>query len=184
MSETSWIEAERARCRRPITPDEVAGLEALGHALRWYRWRVARLTRSDLAVRSELSVRQIEQIERGIRRTRRSTLERIAAVLAATVPELGEASDLADGLAELAGPALAPESIYRDRVEKRRKARNAKLRRSVSFRYTISRLRMRVGETSIPAPSMACRGVGSIPHERPRKGTQAASNPIRCGNGT
>ena len=81
MSETSWVEAERARCRRPITTDEVAGLEALGPALRWYRWRVARLTRSDLAVRSEVSVRQIEQIERGIRRTRRSTLERLAAAL-------------------------------------------------------------------------------------------------------
>jgi hypothetical protein len=79
-------------------------------------------------------VRQIEQIERGIRRRRRSTLDRIAAALVKVRPGLGTASDLADRLASLAGPALAPESKYRERVEKRRKARWRRLERRVFYR--------------------------------------------------
>jgi hypothetical protein len=123
MVETSWIEAERARCRRPITADEVAGLEALGDELRRLRWKVARVARPALAVRAQVSIRQIEQIEQAIRRTRRSTLERIAAALVEMKPELGEAADLVERLIELAGPGLAPESAYRERVERRRRRR-------------------------------------------------------------
>ena len=140
MSETSWIEAERARCRRPITADEVAGLEALGDELRRLRWKVARVARPALSVRAQVSVRQIEQIEQAIRRTRRSTLKRIAAALVEMKPELGEAAALAERLAELAGPGLAPESAYRDRVEKRRKARWAKRERHVLYRHSIPML--------------------------------------------
>lgn len=140
MGETSWIEAERARCRRPIMADEVAGLEALGEELRRLRWKVARVARPRLAVRAQVSIRQIEQIEQAIRRTRRSTLERIAAALVEMKPELGDASALAERLAELAGPGLAPESAYRERVEKRRKARWAKRERHVLYRYILPRL--------------------------------------------
>ena len=145
MSELSWIEAERARCRRPITADEVVGLEALGSELRRLRREVAGISRARLGVLAEVSSRQLEQIERGIRRTRRSTLKRIARVLVEGRPDLHipGCSDLSDPvriarhLAELAGPGLAPESIYRARVDKRRKARNAKLRRRVMYRYII-----------------------------------------------
>jgi hypothetical protein len=123
MGETSWIEAERGRCRRPITADEVASLEALGNELRCLRWTVAQLHRPALAVRAQISVRQIEQIERAIRRTRRSTLERIVAALVKVEPDLGEPAALVARLTELAGIGLAPESEYRERVERRRRRR-------------------------------------------------------------
>jgi len=135
MPKPTWIEAERARCRRPITPDEVDGLEALGAALRRLRWTVGRLARPALAVRARVSVRQIEQIEQAIRRTRRSTLDRIAAALAKERADMGDAADLADRLASLAGPGLAPESRYRERVEKRRKARWRCMERHVLYRH-------------------------------------------------
>jgi hypothetical protein len=123
----SWIEAERARSRRPITDDEVPGLEALGDELRRLRWTVARLHRPVLAIRAQISVRQIEQIERAIRRTRRSTLERIVAALVKVEPDLGEPAALVARLTELAGIGLAPESEYRERVERRRRRRWRKM---------------------------------------------------------
>ena len=118
-----WRNAERARARRPISSHEVAGLEALGNELRLLRRDSACLSRSQLGVRAELSARQIEQIERGIRRTRRSTLERIVAGLLAEQTDHDTQIAVVDRLAELAGPALAPESQYRDRVERRRRRR-------------------------------------------------------------
>ena len=122
----SWIEAERGRCRRPIATDEVPGLEALGGELRRLRWTVARLSRPALARRAEVSVRTLERIEQAIRRTRRSTLERIAAGLVEVCPRLGPSPALAAHLAELAGRGLAAESVYRERVEKRRRRRYAR----------------------------------------------------------
>ena len=115
MSETSWLEAERARSRRPITGEEVRGLEALGDEVRRLRWDVARLHRPALAVRAEISVRQIEQIERAIRRTRRSTLERIVRALVKVQPVLGDPEALVERLLSLAGAGVAPESEYRER---------------------------------------------------------------------
>jgi hypothetical protein len=47
------------------------------------------------------------------------------------------ASLLADRLSRLARFGLAPEYEYRERVEKRRKARHGKLHRRVKFRYII-----------------------------------------------
>jgi hypothetical protein len=135
MSASDWIETERTRSRRPITADEVPGLEALGDELRRLRWTVARLSRPALSVRAEVSVRQIEQIEQAIRRTRRSTLARIAAALVKVKPEMGDANAIVSSLVTLAGPVLAPESIHRDRVEKRRKARWAKRHRHVFYRF-------------------------------------------------
>lgn len=134
MSTLQWIDAERARCRRPIRPDEVPGLEALGAELRRLRRDVARVARPKLSARAQMSVRQIEQIERAIRRTRRSTLDRIAASLVDLAPNLGDPEELAERLAGLAGPGLAPESGYRERVEKRRKARRHRTKRRVVYR--------------------------------------------------
>jgi hypothetical protein len=119
---------------------EVAGLEALGDELRRLRWNVARLHRPALAIRAEISVRQIEQIERAIRRTRRSTLERIVEALVKVKPDLGEPAALAGRLSRLAGIGLAPESKYRDRVEKRRKARWAKQHRHILYRHILPML--------------------------------------------
>ena len=123
MGGSNWIEAERARTRRPINANEVPGLEALGDELLRLRWTVARIHRPALAIRSQVSVRQIEQIERAIRRTRRSTIERIMLALVKVKPDLGEPAALVARLTELAGPGLAPESEYRKRVERRRRRR-------------------------------------------------------------
>lgn len=136
----AWIEAERARCRRPITPDEAPQLQALGDEIRRLRWRVAHVSRSKLAIRSEVSIRQLEQIEQAIRRTRRSTLGRIAGALVELEPDIGSADQLVEHLAALAGPALAPESAYRERVEKRRRARWARLHRRVKYRFILPML--------------------------------------------
>jgi hypothetical protein len=120
---SNWIEAERARTRRPIDANEGSGLEAFGDELHRLRWTVARIHRPALAIRAQISVRQIEQIERAIRRTRRSTLERIVAALVSVEPDLGEPAALVARLTELAGIGLAPESEYRERVERRRRRR-------------------------------------------------------------
>ncbi len=62
-------------------------------------------------------------IENGGRRTRRSTLGRVAAALTDANPSLGDEKPLADALAELAGPALAPESPHAERIARRRQRR-------------------------------------------------------------
>ena len=87
-----------------------------------------------------VSFRQIEQIERAIRRTRRSTLERIVEALIKVKPDLGDPEALVGRLSLLAGAGLAPESEYRDRVEKRRKARWAKQHRHVLYRHIMPML--------------------------------------------
>ena len=51
----------------------------------------------------------LEKIEQGVRRTRRSTLERIAGALVKARPELGNADELLERLVVAAGPALARE---------------------------------------------------------------------------
>ncbi len=107
----------RATCRRPIAPLEVFPLEALAGRLRELR-TAAGLSRMELAESAELAPSTVERIERATRRTRRSTLERIAKVLDA------DASQLAD----LAGPALAPESDYAERVSRRRARRTQRQR--------------------------------------------------------
>lgn len=140
MVESAWIEAERARCRRPIASEEVAGLRALGDEIRRLRGQVARVARPRLAVRSEVSIRQLEQIEQAIRRTRRSTLARIAGALVELEPSIGTADELVARLVALAGPALAPESDYHERVEKRRRSRWARLRRRVDHRFILPML--------------------------------------------
>jgi transcriptional regulator with XRE-family HTH domain len=97
----------RAGSRRPIRPDEIAHLEALGGRLRDARCRRG-LTQATLAEAAELSESAIQRIEAGTRRTRRTTLARIS--LAIGDPALSEE------LAALAGAALAPESPYPDRI--------------------------------------------------------------------
>jgi transcriptional regulator with XRE-family HTH domain len=105
----------RAGSRRPIEAAEITHLEALGARLAAGR-RSRRLSQSALAADAELSVSTVQRIEAGTRRTRRTTLERIAAAL-------GD-PELADELPRLAGPALAPESTYAERIARRRQRRH------------------------------------------------------------
>jgi transcriptional regulator with XRE-family HTH domain len=113
-SETSARTAQRAESRRPIDDGEVDRLEALGSRLADLR-RSAGLSQARLATRGELAPSTIERLEAGTRRTRRSTLERIARAL--------ELPDAAGELVDLAGPTLAPESAYADRIARRRERR-------------------------------------------------------------
>ncbi len=73
------------------------------------------MSQATLAERAELARTTVERIEVGTRRTRRSTLERIARALGSP--------DACEELAALAGPALAPESSHPDRIERRRSRR-------------------------------------------------------------
>lgn len=75
----------------------------------------AGLSQVRLATAAELASSTIERIESGARRTRRSTLERITAAL--------ERPKVAAELAAFAGPALAPESEYAERIVRRRERR-------------------------------------------------------------
>jgi transcriptional regulator with XRE-family HTH domain len=68
----------RARSWRPIEAAEITYLEALGAHLAAVR-RDHGLTQAALAEAAELSTSGIRRIEAGTRRTRRSTLDRMAA---------------------------------------------------------------------------------------------------------
>jgi transcriptional regulator with XRE-family HTH domain len=118
----------RAAALRPIEDAEIPYLEALGERLK--RARCSRdVTQVELGKAAQLSVSTIQRIEAGTRRTRRSTLERIAEAL-------GD-PQLADVLADLAGPALSPESPYAERIARRRGRRHR--RREAKARWNESR---------------------------------------------
>lgn len=112
---------ERAETRRPITEAEVADLERLGAQVRELRHE-AGMTQQQLADAAQLSRSQVRRIEAGTRRTRRSTLERIAEAVADLIDD--DADDLTDRLESTAGAALAPESAYAERVADRRERRH------------------------------------------------------------
>jgi transcriptional regulator with XRE-family HTH domain len=105
---------------RPVQPHERETLEELG-ALLAYARQEAGLTQRQLALASGFTLRHLQYLEVGERRTRLSTLGRMAGVLA-TQFEMGE-SELLDAFVEAAGDSLAPESDYADKVEARRQRR-------------------------------------------------------------
>lgn len=112
-----------SECRRPIEDAEVDYLLELGENVRFLR-EDAGLSRRELAWQAFVHPSTIERIEYGTRRTRRSTLERIAAALVEALGlDDGEAVGLVEYLVELAGPALAPESDHADRIVRRRTKR-------------------------------------------------------------
>lgn len=129
---------ERAETRQPITDDEVPHLELLGTTLRTLRVE-ARLTQQQLADAAELSRTQVRRIEHGTRRTRRSTLGRIADALADDLDD--DADRLAQQLEAAAGPALADESDHAERVAERRD------RRHTATHVEVAGTRIPVGQT-------------------------------------
>jgi transcriptional regulator with XRE-family HTH domain len=118
----SHREQLRREARRPIEEAEVPHLERLGHLLKGLR-KAAGMTQRELARNAELSSWMVSQIELGTRRTRRSTLQRIARAIVGADPNASTEDDLTEQLAGAAGAALAPESGYRARVDRRRKRR-------------------------------------------------------------
>ena len=115
-------EASRQSSRRPIEPWEVAHLERLAAGLRTAR-AAAGLSQCALAWRAGMNPSTIYRIEAAVRRTRLSTLQRIAEALVGAAPWMGDAERATADLATLAGLGLAPESQYRERIQRRRARR-------------------------------------------------------------
>lgn len=104
---------------RPLTPEDREHAALLGAELRRLRL-AAGGTQRTVALAAELSRRQLQYLEAGHRRTRASTLQRLASVL---VPAPDDAATYAR-LVAVAGPALAAESPYAPRVARRRQQRS------------------------------------------------------------
>jgi transcriptional regulator with XRE-family HTH domain len=108
--------------RRPILQREVPHLERLGRLIGTTR-RALGLTQKQVALAAALHWTHLQRIELGTRRTRRSTLRRIAAVFVLEAPRLGPVDVLLDDFVQAAGPALAEESAFAERVGRRRTLR-------------------------------------------------------------
>lgn len=108
--------------RRPILERERPHLERLGVALATTR-RACGLTQREVALGAALSRTHVDRLEAGRRRTRRSTLRRIAAVFVVEEPRLGSVDRVVADFLRFAGPALAEESEYAERVARRRALR-------------------------------------------------------------
>ncbi len=126
MGGMDWRSAERLRSRRPIADGEVQLLEELGRAIGQARVS-AGLSRRALAEMTLMHPTSIARIEYGTRRTRASTLKRIAGALAAELDDL-DAEALVKTWVRLGGRAIAPESDYADRLELRRQSRVSRKR--------------------------------------------------------
>ena len=126
MGGMDWRSAERLRSRRPIADGEVQLLEELGRAIG--RARVsAGLSRRALAEMTLMHPTSIARIEYGTRRTRASTLKRIAGALAAECDDL-DADALVESWLLLGSRAIVPESDYADRLDLRRQRRVSRKR--------------------------------------------------------
>jgi len=128
--------------RRPITEAERPHLAALGEHVRALRTE-AGIHQHQAAALASLTAGHVSAIERGRRRTRRSTLARIVAAL---VPDEDRHEIVLDELVEVAGPALAAESDYLERVARRRarRDRSAVKETRTIMRTTIAMLRREV----------------------------------------
>ena len=125
----SPIDRPRGSARCPINPEEVPFLDSLGALLRHSR-ESADLSRWQLGFAAEISERQVAFIEDGMRRTRASTLKRIAVAL---TPDGESAKTLLAKFLKVGGPAIAAESQYADRIARRR-ARRARRREAETER--------------------------------------------------
>ncbi len=113
----------RAQSQRPISREEVPHLLKLGRKVRSLR-RSVLMTQDQLGRGAKISRQQVARIEAGTRRTRESTLRALAEVLTGSRWfDLGCPEELTAELVRLAGPALAPESAYADKINERRQRR-------------------------------------------------------------
>ncbi len=110
--------------RRPILDWERPFLTRLGVRVRTLR-QAAGMTQARLAASAGIAERSLRRIEYGERRTRRSTLRRLAQSIAEQ-HDGQHAGELLADLLEAVGPALAPESSYAERIEARRVRRTTK----------------------------------------------------------
>jgi transcriptional regulator with XRE-family HTH domain len=156
------VRREQARCRRPIVSEaESERLVAMGAELRRLR-QTAGLSLAEVAWAAEVSVQTVWRVETGRRRTRRSTLRRFLDPIVTEAPKLGDLDALLEHLCLVGGDAVAEESIYRDRLERRRKRRSrrreADLARAWERRErqerAAGRPRFRPVDEELPEPSV------------------------------
>jgi transcriptional regulator with XRE-family HTH domain len=150
--------------RRPVEESERPYLIAFGTKLRNLRNR-AGLTQADLAVGAMVKPLHIQRLENARRRPRPSTIRRLADALALASPSLpphvlgGDRPDvmpapmISKELMVTAGPALAPESEHRDRIERRRDRRQRKIAHALEDEDRIAELV--ADEVMVIAPVLA-----------------------------
>jgi hypothetical protein len=123
--EPSLIDPAVYPCRRPIEASDLQNLRTLGRevrALRFVRGRLA-VRSSQLGLRAQVPRMTLWRIETGVRRTRQSTLQRIAKAAARLNPSAGTQDEILERLIKAAGNSLAPPSPYQYRVNRRRMRR-------------------------------------------------------------
>jgi transcriptional regulator with XRE-family HTH domain len=149
------VDRARAQSRRPLTPDEIPHAEALRAVLRSLRIESGS-SATDLAFYSEMARQHLHRIETGIRRTRASTLARLAESLAIRL----HVSDfeLTVRLIETAGIAIAPETDYLERVNKRRKERTAKNEKRADQHAKYGAILLELRRAQAPDRRMPLRG--------------------------
>jgi hypothetical protein len=81
--------------------------------------RMSGLTWREVSDGSQISPGLLQALSAGNKRTRRSTLARFAKVVVEANPGLGDVDVLVDDLCETAGPALAAETDYPAKVDRR-----------------------------------------------------------------
>jgi hypothetical protein len=135
-SEASRKAKVRSRSRQPITDAEVSYLKALGSEVSRPR-KAAGLTTADLDRRADVSPEQARNIQGGTRRTRRSTLARIAETLVDPRDELGDRDTLLKRLRSVAGPGSAEESRSAEHLGDNRRRRALQRERPEGIRAFI-----------------------------------------------
>ncbi len=123
--EPSLIDPAKYPCRRPIEAWEVESLRTLGREVRAIRFHQGKLAirAGKLGRAAQVPGTTLWRIETGVRRTRRSTLQRLAKATARLNPSAGTQGEILARLIEAAGSALAPPSKYQYRVDRRRMSR-------------------------------------------------------------
>lgn len=153
---TNWVDNHRASGLRPLQAEEIPYLEALGAELRRLR-NAAGLTQAVLAHGGAISAEYLRKLEHGVRRTRLTTLRRLATVLGDG--DERAADSITDHLAALAGPTLAPSNRFSNRREQNRARREAKINRLAAAAMPIAEeiaetmvREMLVGHRLVPLP--------------------------------
>jgi hypothetical protein len=148
--EPSVVDPNRYPCRRPIQLTEIPALRALGSEVRALRFDGGRLVVGTKRFAQAAQVPQMSlwRIETGVRRTRASTLRRIAKAAARLNPNLGSSNEVLERLLKTGGESIAPESQYQYRVHRPRMRR---FRKGSAKR----RLRKQSRRTSVPQDTSA-----------------------------
>lgn len=135
--------------KQPMSEAELAAAQRLGEAMRFFREDAGKSV-AQVARDCELSRDHIRRLELGKVRTRASTLRRIAWALfppglvedGKEVPTEKQLNEMHNELVAYAGEALAPESLYADRIGRRRARRQRALEREDQRRKATEAMRL------------------------------------------